>query len=287
MNNKYKHNFIGLFDSGFGGISVLNYCIKFMPNENYIYYADSNNRPYGTKTKNQLIQIGKSIVNQFNNLSPKQIIIACGTMSTASIIELKSLYKNLSIIGTYPNFEHLLSPKTIINEKQLTFNTEDGVTTFHNKKKVLILATKATCNSEYVQDKIENYKNIIDIYAEPADEIVKFVENYELENIELDTYLKRILSKYNHLDYIVLGCTHFAFVKHIIKKYIDENTIITSGSEAAARLCQSRNIVTNLESEKPFIKIIDSMIDDKRKETYLKLLCENSYKYNITFDMKF
>lgn len=291
---KLNGNFIGLFDSGFGGISVLNYAIKLMPHENYIFYADSENCPYGKRTKENLVEIGQDIISKFNNLNPKTLIIACGTMSTSDPKALREPFKNLNIIGTYPNFEHLLTPNLVIEEHKITFNDRTGLESKKNKLKILILATTATCNSAYLKEKVNIYKNLIDIYVKPADTIVKAVENNEIDGISLKNDLKKILLPYKDVDYIVLGCTHFPFASNVIKKIVDAKVKLTSGCEIAANECytylKDNNLLNRVDdaknnpSKKYTIKIIDAKLTKKRKDTFLRLLDFDKNKYTIEFD---
>ena len=88
-------NFIGVFDSGIGGISVLNELIARMPSENYIYFADTANFPYGKKSKAELFDIGKGIISQFDEKNAKALVIACNTMSTCDMDGFKTKFTNL------------------------------------------------------------------------------------------------------------------------------------------------------------------------------------------------
>ena len=285
---KYKNDFVALFDSGFGGISVLNYCLKLMPNENFVFYADSKNCPYGKKKKEEIVNIGIDIISKFNLYKPKSLIIACGTMSTSDPKKLRDHFPGLDIIGTYPDFEHLLKPFDIVSESIYNFNSETKVSITKHRLKVLILATTATCKSKYVNDKIKNFRGIIDVYAVPADVIVKAVENDEVDSFYLRNSLEDILKPYKDVDYVVLGCTHFPFAKKVIKSIISDKAIFTSGCEVAANNCYSHLLekkATNSFSgnNKYNIIFVDANLDDKRKSTFLRLLEVDKDKYNIEF----
>ena len=287
--NDLNDNFIGLFDSGFGGLSVLNYCLDLMPNENYVFYADSTNCPYGKRTRENLVEIGKEIITKFNNYNPKSLIIACGTMSTSNPEELRKPFPNLNIIGTYPDFEHILKPNMIIENHSLSYNLNDGLSINRNRIKILILATTATCKSPYLKEKVDTYKKLLDIYVEPADMIVKAVENDEIDSFYLRNYLNDLLKAYYDVNYVILGCTHFPFAKNVIASIINDKAILTSGCEVAANECynylKNKNSLANTQvNEKPKIIIVDANLDEKRERTFLRLLNADINKYDIIFE---
>ena len=294
-------NFIALFDSGFGGISNLNLCLKLMPDENYVFYADSKNCPYGKRTKEDIVEIGKDIIGKFYKYNPKALIIACNTMSTSDPEALREPYPDLKIIGTYPNFEHVLKPGTLIEEHSLKLS-EKNLNSSSKKYKILILATTATCRSDYLNEKMNLYSDLIDIYIEPADMIVKAVENNEVDEMYLRNYLNGILIPYMDIDALILGCTHFHFAEPVIRKILGNKVSITSGCEIAAKECYdylSENKMLNNtandsvkdktgssnkdHNKKHTIKIIDAKLTKKRKETFLRLLDFDKNKHDITF----
>lgn len=287
--NDIRGNFIGLFDSGFGGLSVLNYCLNLMPYENYIFYADSTNCPYGKRSRENLVEIGKDIISRFNKYEPKSLIIACGTMSTSNPTELRKPFPNLNIIGTYPDFEQVLKPNMVIENHSLSYSLNDGLKINRNRIKILILATTATCKSPYLKDKVNAYKNLLDIYVEPADMIVKAVENDEIDSFYLRNYLTDLLQTYFDVNYVVLGCTHFPFAKNVIASIINDKAILTSGCEVAANKCydylKNKNSLADKQvNKKPKIIIVDANLDEKRKNTFFRLLDANQDKYDILFE---
>ena len=287
--NDIRGNFIGLFDSGFGGLSVLNYCLNLMPDENYIFYADSTNCPYGKRSRENLVEIGKDIISRFNKYEPKSLIIACGTMSTRNPTELRKPFPNLNIIGTYPDFEHILKPNATIENHSISYNLNDGLKINRNRIKILILATTATCKSPYLKEKVNSYKNLLDIYIEPADMIVKAVENDEIDSFYLRNYLTDLLQTYFDVNYVVLGCTHFPFAKNVIASIINDKAILTSGCEVAANICydylKNKNSLADKQvNKKPKIIIVDANLNEKRKNTFFRLLDANQDKYDILFE---
>ena len=291
MNN-LRDNFIGLFDSGFGGISNLNLCLRKMPNENYVFYADSENCPYGKRSRENIIEIGKDIIGKFYKYNPKALIIACNTMSTSDPEALREPFPNLKIIGTYPNFDHILKPGTVIEEHSFQINKKRNYKSISKKMRVLIIATTATCKSDYLIDKKELFKELIDVYAEPADTIVKAVENDEISSTYLRNYLEGLLIPYKDVDHLILGCTHFNFIKNVIRDIVGDKVCISSGSDISVEECykyiKDNHMLNNSKARvypdgKYTIKIVDAKLDKKRKETFLRLLDYDPDKYNLEF----
>lgn len=281
-------NFIGLFDSGFGGISVLNRCIELMPNENYIFYADSKNCPYGKRTTSNLIEIGMDIISKFNKYSPKSLIIACNTMSTSNPTALRSPFPHINIIGTYPNFEHIFKKGLIIENNLYSFNSEVGLNIKKERVKILILATTATSKSKYLNDKIDLYKKFVDIYVVPADIIVHAVENDEVDSFRFFNELENLILPFRDANYMILGCTHFLFAEKIIRKIMNDSVSISSGGEIAANECyeyinsqKKSSSKDNINKRK--IVIVDATLNEKRKNIFLKLINNDNNKYEIVW----
>lgn len=282
-----KHNFIGIFDSGIGGISVLNSSIKHMPYENYVYYADTQNFPYGKKSKKMLTNIGLGILSRFFNLNAKETIIACNTMSTSNMALFKKAFPKMNIIGTFPDFTSIFNPNSVISQKTLFFDRKNGIKYRNFKTKLLIIATTATTKSEFLIDLIDQFSDIIDIYIEPADFIVKAVENDKLETFEFDNELRDCFKEYYDIDYLLLGCTHFPHAIKQIKKYVNNNTVFCSGGDIAADnayiYLQQNNLLEN--NEKPYIKIVDYNLDDNKIDLYKNLI--KTTNHDITFYKEF
>ncbi len=209
---------IGVFDSGLGGISVLKELAELMPNENYIYYGDSYYAPYGTKSKEEIIDRCIQICDYFINKKVKAIVIACNTATSAAVSILRDKYKPLPIIGMEP----ALKPAA------------------HDKKNnnIVVMATSLTLNEEKFNDLMKKYSDINNIIKMPCPDLVSIVENDMLQDTAL---IERTLLKYyseidiNKLDSVVLGCTHFVFFKEHLQKMLDKKTRIIDGNKGTAR----------------------------------------------------
>lgn len=277
-----NNNFIGIFDSGIGGISVLNSCINLMPYENYVYFADTKNFPYGKKSKIELENIGLNAISELYDEGAKEIIIACNTMSTSNIDLFRLKFKNIKIIGTFPNFTTIFNNNITLSNRFMSFDKGNGFKISNKKIKLLIIATTATTKSEYLNSLVEQLNGYIDIYVESTDFIVKAVENDYLNSESFINELKIFFKEYNDIDYLLLGCTHFIFAIDKLKMFINEDVKILSGGEITANEAYTSLHENNLlyGNSNPFIKIIDYNIDDNKIKLYNKLLKTSSHTIN-------
>ena len=187
---------IGLFDSGVGGLTVLRTLRDKYPNNEYIYYGDTKNLPYGIKTKKELNKLSSHNIEFLIDKKVDMIIIACGTVSSNCIDYLKDKY-NIPIYDIItPTIEYL-------NKS--------------NYQNIGVIATNATINSHIFKSKLN--KNTIEI-ATPK--FVPLIEQNKLDNINIviDEYLNNYQDK---LDALVLGCTHYPIIKDNIESYLNNN----------------------------------------------------------------
>lgn len=200
MNNK-----IGILDSGLGGLSILKKLIKVLPNENYLFYEDSMNNPYGNKTDDEIFKIVSNIVDYLLNEKCKIIVIACNTATTACINKLRNKYKNTIFVGTVPAIK-------------VSFD--------HDFKNTLLIATPYTIKSNSVHELIDNFKkDNQNIYLESGCDLAHLIEVNDEEKIDL--LLNKLLIPYkNRIDSIVLGCTHYPLIENKIKKILPNCNII-------------------------------------------------------------
>jgi len=210
MNN----NYIGVLDSGIGGLTTLKEIKKILPNENYIFYADSKNNPYGEKPIKELHSIVKNIVDYFINKKVKLIVIACNTATTRLIHKLRKEYPNMIFIGTEPAIK---------------------VACDNNYKNILVLGTPSTIKSKRTSILIKDYKkehqNIYLVACEGLANAIETKNNSQINKL-LDKYLNPYINK--NIDSIVLACTHYPIIKNKIKKYFS-NIKIIDGNKGVAK----------------------------------------------------
>ncbi|TDW20633.1 glutamate racemase [Breznakia blatticola] len=237
MNN----NPIGVFDSGLGGISVLNTCLTILPNEHYIYYGDSLHAPYGTKPKEDVLARCIEICDYFIQKNAKAIVVACNTATSVAITELRKRY-SIPIIGMEPAL------------KVAAHNKEN--------KNIIVMATPLTLKEKKFASLMANYANNSTILKMPCPEFVEIVEHGMQDvqsrvNKQIDVYKDLIQDR--QIDSIVLGCTHFLFVKQEIENYFNHNVQMIDGNEGTARqLKHLLEIDGNLGNHKQKVEIFNS-----------------------------
>ena len=226
---------IVVMDSGIGGASILKEIAKKCPNEKYIYFADTLNSPYGEKSKKELFKILKKNIDNLNKKNDiKLLVLACNTASSLCGKELRKIYK-------FP---------IICVEPAIKVAAEKGY------KNIAILATPQTLKTNKT---IKNYKkmNNLKIKKVPLKNLAKIID-CNVKNIKLVfPYIKECLNGLK-CDCVVVGCTHYNFVKEQIKEAL--NCEIISCEKAVA--LQAKKVLANLEKfktqskTKPKIKII-------------------------------
>ena len=196
---------IGVFDSGLGGLSVLKELRKLLPNEDYIYYADSINVPYGEKTDEELLELTSKIVDYLIKEDCKLIVIACNTATTSCMLKLREKYPDIVFVGTVPAIK---------------------VAYDYNYKDTIILSTPYTTKSKRVQELIHDYKrDDQNLYLVSGENLAGLIEEDNKE--EIDKVLERILGEYNgKVDSIVLGCTHYSLIKEEISRVLPNIAIL-------------------------------------------------------------
>ena len=252
---------IGIFDSGIGGATVLKEILKILPNENYIYYSDSFNNPYGDKSKEELKEICKKIINILIQKNCKAIVIACNTASTLSK-DLREEYKQIPIIAIEPAYKMV---------HDYAFN-----------EATLVMATKRTIESNKFNNLLKNYNNN-KTYLLPCIGLADAIEEADKEKIQ--EFMKKELAKYaGKVQNVVIGCTHYALIKEEIKNTLGNVQFFYGAKNLALHLkdkLQKNGLIKNVnESKRVKIKIKHLKISEK----YIakNKISENLYK-NIEF----
>lgn len=207
---------IGFFDSGVGGITVLKEALNILPKEDYLYFADVDNVPYGPKTKEQVKKYVFDAVDFMIQQEIKALVVACNTATAIAIKDLREKY-SIPILGMEP------AVKPAIERSK--------------GKRVLVFATELTLKEDKYHNlvtKIDS-NNIVDELALPG--LVMYAENFVFDEKIIEEYLREQLKDFNLAQYgtIVLGCTHFLFYKNIFKKIFGENTDVIDGNIGTVR----------------------------------------------------
>ena len=210
-----KTDKIAVFDSGVGGISVLRELVKLMPGEDFLYFGDSANAPYGNKTTEEVRRLTLHNANMLLNRGVKALVIACNTATSAAIADLRQAYPDAIIVGIEP----ALKPAA------------DQFPT----GRIGIMATAVTLREEKLTQLQERFPNA-QVTKIPAPGLVELIEKGKADAPETENLLQDILMPYRgKLDALVLGCTHYPFAKNSIAKILGENTLLLDGGEGTAR----------------------------------------------------
>jgi glutamate racemase len=209
---------IGFFDSGIGGVSVLHKAIKMMPDEDYIYYADTMNVPYGPKPKDEVRKYVFDAAEFIMQHGVKALVIACNTATSVAVRDLRSKY-SIPIIGMEP------AVKPAVEKNR------------NKNKRILVTATALTLKEEKLKNLIARLNSSQNVDLLPLSELVLFAENLEFDEHAVIPYLEEQFSKYDLNDYdaIVLGCTHFLFYRDMIKKLFPPDVSIVDGNDGTVR----------------------------------------------------
>ena len=205
---------IGMFDSGVGGLSVLGEAVRVLPGEDFIYYGDTANAPYGTKTRNEVCRLAFCVVDRLVEQGVKAVVIACNTATAEAAMELRAHY-DFPIIGMEP----ALKPAAEMEG--------DGLR--------LVLATPGTLGSEkYARLYARFGQNAVSL---PCPGLMEFVESGDRGSDELRTYLETLFAPYvsRKVTAVVLGCTHYSFIRPLIREYFPETTCILDGNAGTVR----------------------------------------------------
>ena len=233
-------NPIGLFDSGIGGISILEKLKQLLPNENFIYLADNRNCPYGSKSKKEIISLSKKNCEKLIELNCKIIIIACNTSTTNSIKKLREII-GIPIIGIEPGLKPAIH--------------------YTKTKNIGILATEKTLGSKLFFETLnQNRIDDIHIHEQIGYELVNLIEedSHSKQNLQkiLEKYLAPMINK--KIDCLLLGCTHYNHIKDIIEEIIPVDIKIVDTiapvNKRVLNILKSNNIL-NKSTNKRTIKI--------------------------------
>ena len=218
---------IAVMDSGLGGISVLRELLTIMPGEDYLYFGDSVNAPYGEKPPDTIRALCRRNVEMLLERGAKCIVIACNTATSAAAELLRKEYPSVPIIGMEP----AVKPAAVSG----------------GHPRVLVLATPLTIKGNRLHQLVEAHAEEADFILREAPGIVRFVENGICDaapDAALDSYLNGLLADFSgsagRVDAVVLGCTHFPFVRRSIEKALGYPVAIYDGAHGTAMQTKRR-----------------------------------------------
>lgn len=235
MNKK-----IGVLDSGIGGTTVLDKMVELLPNEEYVYYKDTKNNPYGEKSEEELYKIVKEIVTfLINKKNCKMIVLACNTATTKCMKKLRKEFPDMLFVGTVPAVK---------------------VACDNNYKHTLVLATPATIDSERMAELVkDNKKDDQEMILYPCPGLADAIEKGKKDKIT--QILKELKQKMQDkkIDSIVLGCTHYPLIKERIASFFPDAELLDGSlgvAQEVKRQLESHNLLSQTSTGN--IEYIDS-----------------------------
>ncbi len=212
-----KHAPIGIFDSGVGGLTVLGRAVKLLPEENFIYYADTAHFPYGDQSHSEVREHVFAAVDEMVAKGLKALVIACNTATAAAINDLRARY-DFPVLGIEP----ALKPAV---------EAEDSGT-------IAVIATQLTLREEKFQRLLERYREKGEIINLPAAGLADLVEQGHYNDDVGRGFLSRLFRGVQ-ADTIVLGCTHYLFTEPLIRELFPHVRIFDGGEGLARNLLRT------------------------------------------------
>lgn len=223
---------IALFDSGLGGITVLKEAMHQLPSEDFLYYADTQHVPYGTKPKERVREIVFDAVEFIARQDIKALVVACNTATSIAVRDLRSKY-NFPIVGMEP----AVKPALEVPSSQ--------------GQRILVFATPLTLMEEKFHRLVEKIDEEHNVDFLPLPELVDFAETFSFNESTIFPYLSHKLSKYDLTQYkaVVLGCTHFVLFKSLFRRFLPPHIHIVDGNAGTVtylkRLLVSGGLTSN------------------------------------------
>ena len=216
-----KNDYIAVFDSGVGGISVLRELVRLMPQERYLYFGDSANAPYGTRPTAEVRALTLAAAERLMARGCKALVVACNTATAAAIIDLRAKYPDKIIIGIEPAL------------KVAADHFPGG--------EVGVMATPVTLREEKFDVLLHRFTDACTVHKIPAPGLVELVERGMAVSEESEALLRPLLAPYrDRLDAVVLGCTHYPFAAPVIGKLLGGHTALLDGGPGTARQTKRR-----------------------------------------------
>lgn len=221
---------IGVFDSGLGGISVLKGTLELLPGEDYLYYGDSLHAPYGVRPVEEVQALTGAAAAHLLERGCKAIVLACNTATSAAAALLRERYPEVPIVGIEPAIKPAVER--------------------HPGGRILVLATEVTLRERKFHDLRRQLERQAEIIAVPCPGLMEFVERGELRGERLEAFLLEKLEPFigAPVDAVVLGCTHYPFLRGALRQLLGQKPEILDGAEGVARQLKRRLEELGLEN---------------------------------------
>ena len=226
-----REGFVGVFDSGVGGISVLRSLVSELPHEDFRFFGDSANAPYGEKTVDQVLDLSRDIVEGFLTDGAKAIVIACNTATSVAAAALRAAHPDVPIIGIEP----ALKPAA----RALPHG------------RILVMATEVTLRLDKYHELAEAWGGECEVIPVPCPGLAARIERGDLEAPDLREMIRGFVGDYSgRVDGVVLGCTHYPFVRRQIADVVGHDVRFFDGGAGTARQLRVRLVDAGLLADR-------------------------------------
>jgi len=260
---------IGFFDSGLGGLTCIPYLMKDLPEEKFIYFGDTARTPYGSKAVSTIQKFSAQIAGFLVENDVKLLVIACNTISATALDHIKEKFPNIPILG-------IIKPAA-----------EKIVKTYSTDKKIGIIGTKATISSGAYNKHINEQNEAFSVSSVACPAFVPLIE----EGIRSDDIIDRVINHYmddfiskNKIDVLVLGCTHYPFIRENIERIypginiIDPSQVLISEvmnslakNDMFAESSPHENVLYASDVSEVFIDMVERIFGDMKVEIKSKI----------------
>ena len=209
-----QNDYIAVFDSGVGGISVLRHLRRELPNERFYYFGDSANAPYGTRSTAEIRNLTLAAAEKLMGVGIKALVVACNTATAAAIADLREKYPETIVVGIEPAL------------KTAAEHFPGGT--------VGVMATPATLREEKFARLMAHFEGQCAVIKLPAVGLVELVESGKAGSAETENLLAPLLKPWaGKLDALVLGCTHYPFAAATIENLLPGTALFDGGTGTA------------------------------------------------------
>lgn len=236
-----RQDYIAVFDSGLGGLSVLRHLRRRMPGERFLYYGDSAHAPYGVRSRAEVEALTLSTAERLMSRGLKALVVACNTATSAAIEPLRAKYPNLIVVGIEPALK-------------LAADRFPG-------GRIGVMATPVTLREEKFCHLLTRYAAKCQVYKIPAPQLVPLIEEGRVDTPIMEQTLHGLLDPFaDKMDALVLGCTHFPFASHAMERLLGPRVAVLDGGDGTARETLHRLEAADLLEKGPGQLILENSL---------------------------
>lgn len=236
-----RQDYIAVFDSGLGGLSVLRHLRRRMPGERFLYYGDSAHAPYGVRSRAEVEALTLSTAERLMSRGLKALVVACNTATSAAIEPLRARYPDLIVVGIEPALK-------------LAADRFPG-------GRIGVMATPVTLREEKFCHLLTRYAAKCQVYKIPAPQLVPLIEEGRVDTPIMEQTLHGLLDPFaDKMDALVLGCTHFPFASHAMERLLGPRVAVLDGGDGTARETLHRLEAADLLEKGPGQLILENSL---------------------------